>query len=107
MWDGKMPLTFLIDRCHNKLTRHKVILLNHKANQINSPIVAHSRTNSERHHRPDRHVLRSHHNLPHRVKWTDSKPQWRRNHKKRTVIHVCLLSVGKVHSIFIQFKRKN
>jgi hypothetical protein len=106
MWNDKMPLIFLIDRRHNKLTRHKFILLNHKANQINSPSFAHSRTNSELHHRPDRHVLRSHHNLPHRVKRTDSKPQWRRNNKKRTVIHVHLLSVGKVHVIFIQFKSK-
>jgi len=36
LWDDKRPVIFLIDRRHNKLTRHKFILLNHKVDQINS-----------------------------------------------------------------------
>jgi hypothetical protein len=104
MWDDKRPVTFLVDRPHNKPTRHKFILLKHKAEQINSPSILHSRTNNELQYRPDRHVHRSHHNLPHRVKWTESKSQWRHYNKKRTEPYWVL---GKYTVFYPVQKQKN
>jgi len=109
MWDDKRPVTSLIDRCHNKLTRHKFILLNHKPDRKISLNIVHSRTNSELQHRPDWHVLRSHHNLPHSIKWTESKSQWCRNKKKRTELYYIFAYwvLGKYTDFLSSSKAKN